>query len=202
MSTIILYGPRMGSSLRAHWMLAELELPYESKQLNLQAGEQRTPEYLALNPAGQVPTIVVDGFVLAESMVITRYLAARFKPELNGRTLEEAAKGAQWEMWVALNLQHHFSVMAMQKWTGVANPEGEAKARESLAKHLPLLEMRLGQSEFLAGDVFTTADINASVGMSYAQFTNYDLTSYPQIQRWMKTVMDRPACVAARPPQA
>ena len=198
MSSIILHGPRMGSSIRAHWMLAELGVAYETKDVDLRAGEQRTPEYLAMNPAGQVPTLVIDGFVLAESMVIARYLASKFRPELNGRTLEEAAKGAQWELWTMLNLQGNFSTIARQKWTGVMDPTGEAKAREVLPKQLGILDAYLGTTAYLAGEEFSTADINAVAGMSYAGFIEYDLSAYPNIQRWMTACMARPAYTAAK----
>ena len=186
----------MGSSLRVHWMLAELDLAYETLPLDLRAKEQYQPAYLAINPAGQIPTLLVDDFILSESMVITRYLAARFKPELNGRTLEEQAKGAQWELWTMLNLQTHFSTLAMQKWTGVAQPEAEAKAREALPSKLVILEGQLAKHPFIVGDQFTTGDLNIAVGLSYAGFTEYDLSSYPNIQRWMNTVTTRPAYVA------
>ncbi len=195
---ITLYGPRMGSSLRPHWMLAELGVEYTTKDVDLRKGEHRTPEYLALNPTGQVPTIEVDGFILAESLAITRYLAAKFQPAMNGRTLEEQAKGAQWELWAMLGLQQHLSTIASQKWTGVMNPEGEAKAREILAKHFPILETYLGTTAFLAGDVFTTADLNACVTLSYTGFIGYDLSVFPNIQRWMSACTTRPAYLAVQ----
>ncbi len=188
----------MGSSLRVHWMLAELALPYETKEVDLRGGEQRTPEFLAINPAGQIPVLDIDGFLLAESMAITRYLAARFKPELNGRTLEEQAKGMQWELWVSFNVQHHFGTIARQKWTGVLNPEGEAKAREVLPKYLAIFDTYLGAHPFVAGETFSTGDINASLGMSYAGFVDYDLSPYPHIQRWMQEVTSRPAYLVAK----
>lgn len=78
------------------------------------------------------------------------------------------------------------------------NPEGEAKAREVLAKHFPILEARLGVSAFLASETFTTADLNACVTLSYTGFIGYDLSAYPNIQRWMSACMTRPAYLAVQ----
>ena len=77
MPTIVVYGPRMGSSFRPHWMLAELGLSYETKELDMRSGEHRKPEFLAINPAGQVPVMVYDGFTLPESAAIVHYLAEK-----------------------------------------------------------------------------------------------------------------------------
>ena len=197
MPSITLYGSRMGSSLRPHWMLCELGLPYDAKNVDLKAGEQRTPEFLAMNPAGQVPVIVIDGFVLAESMAITHYLAARYKPELNGRTIEEQAKAMQWELWVALRVQREFGVLSARRFRGVDDPIAEAKAKEELAKHLPILDEHLSKNAYIAGEYFTTGDMNACVGVQYATFSDYDLSGYPHICRWRDMLMSRPAYVTA-----
>ncbi len=195
---IQLYGPRNGSSLRVHWMLAELELPYESMPLDMRAGDHKKPEFLAINPAAQVPVINVDGFILAESMAITRYLAAKIKPELNGKTPEEIAKGMQWELFVTLKIQQYFSIIAIQKWRNAPDPAGEAKAREALPAQLTILDTYLGTKIYVAGDEFTTADINAVMGVSYAGFIEYDLSLYKNIQRWMNACTSRPAYISVK----
>lgn len=202
MSNIIVWGGPYGSSLRVHWMLNELGLSYETKSLDLKNGEHKLPEYLEINPAGQIPALQIDEFRLAESTVISRYLAKRFKAELNGATLEEEAKAMQWELWTLLNVQHEFHVLAMPVWTGVHMPEEEEKSKEKLSKLLPLLDMQLSKSSYLAGENFTTGDLNAAVCMTYASFSQFDLSSYVNITRWMSACMARPAYLAAVPPKA
>ena len=197
MPNIVVWGGPFGSSLRVHWMLAELGLPYETKSLDLKNGEHKMPEYLEINPAGQIPAIQIDEFKLAESTVISRYLAKRFKAELNGTTLEEEAKAMQWELWTLLNVQHEFHVLAMPVWTGVHVPEAEEKSRETLSKILPLLDMQLSKSAYLGGENFTTSDLNTAVCMTYASFSQYDLSSYANISRWMSACTSRAAYVAA-----
>lgn len=188
----------MGSSLRPHWILAELNVPYETVSLDMRAGEHKQPAYLAINPAGQVPAMQMDDFALSESAVIVRYLADKYKWELNGATPEVRAKGMQWEHWTLLNVQKHMTTLASPSWTGVSNPEAETKAKEELAKVLPILDQYLADNQYLAGKEFTTADINAAVTFTYAMLAKFDLTPYVHISRWLNEMMARPSFAQAR----
>ncbi len=194
---ITLYGGRGGSSLRPHWMLNELGLPYETKSVELSKGEHKTPEFLAINPAGQIPAISIDGLALAESTVIAHYLAAKYKPELLGATLEEQAKGSQWALWILLNVQSAFHKILMPKWTGVADDAGIAAGKEKLSQILPTLEAYLGTVTYLAGQNFTVADVNGVTTFTYARMAEYDLSNYPNISAWMARCEDRAAYKAA-----
>jgi len=73
--SVVLYGSPSSASLVVHWLLIELGIDHELRLLDLGRGEQKTPEYLALNPAGRVPTLVIDGQVLTESVAIAMHLA-------------------------------------------------------------------------------------------------------------------------------
>ena len=197
--SIVLYGPRGGSSLRPHWALHELGLSYEAKEIELSKGEHKTPEYLAINPAGQVPAMNVDGFLLAESLAMTHYLAQKYNPALLGSTPEEQAKGLQWSLWILLKIQEKgFSKLLMPKWTGVADDAGVAAGKEQLVRELPLLESQLGTRSYLAGDQFTIADINGVSTFAYARWAEYDLSSYPNISAWIARCEERPAYKAAK----
>lgn len=195
---IKLYGPRGGSSLRAHWTLAELGVDYENVALELSKGEHKQPAFLAINPAGQVPAIDVDGFYLAESIAIAQYLAEKYNPSLLG-TPEQKAKGLQWALWIMLNVQvGGLSKMAAPKWTGVADEAGVAAGREIVEKNLPTLEMYLGTHEYLAGDTFTVSDIDGVCTFAYARWAEFDLSSYPNIFAWIARCEDRPAYKTAK----
>jgi glutathione S-transferase len=74
MGTKLYYAPG-ACSLASHIALEELGEPYDTQRLDLAAGDQRKPEYLALNPRGRVPTLVVNGHVLTENVGILAYLA-------------------------------------------------------------------------------------------------------------------------------
>src|SRR5262245_62060575 len=73
-----LYGFAPTRTIRALWMLRELDLDFEYVQVDLTKGEHRRPEFLALNPAGKVPVLVDDDLVLSESVAIVLYLAEKY----------------------------------------------------------------------------------------------------------------------------
>ena len=74
-----LWGVATLRTFRAHWALAELGLPYETRPVRSRSGETQTPEYLAeVNPRGKIPVLVEDGLCIAESGAILNYLADRY----------------------------------------------------------------------------------------------------------------------------
>lgn len=198
MPSITLYGARMGSSFRPHWMLAELGLPYETAALDMRAGDHKKPEYLAINPAGQVPAMMYDGFALSESAAIAHYLAEKHDPSLLGATPEDRATALRWEFYILLNLDKHFSTLASKTWGMPAAPEAEAKAAEMLGKSLPVVEGWLSSREWLAGGAFSVADVVARSSFNYAETASFDLSAYPSITAWMRRCADRPAYAKAK----
>jgi glutathione S-transferase len=100
---------------RVRLTAAVLGLPLEEKTIDLARGEQRSPEYLALNPNGAIPTLVDGDFVLTESRAIMQYLAAK-KPEA-GLVPRDAAAHAdvtRWQFWDAA----HFSPQLVPRRSG------------------------------------------------------------------------------------
>ena len=83
MTTRTLYYAPGACSLAAHIILEESGLPFEGVKLNLAAGDQRAPEYLAINERGRVPALVEDGWVLTECAAILRHVARTVIDELD-----------------------------------------------------------------------------------------------------------------------
>jgi glutathione S-transferase len=193
MSSIAVYGGRAGSAFRVHWMLAELGLHYETKPLDMAKGEHKSPAYLALNPAGQVPTLIHDGFVLTESAAIVHYLAEKHDAALLGATPEIRATGLRWELFVMLNVHVVLSPFAREKFRGTFQDPMKAAASEGIAKYMMVLEAWLSRNAWLAGPAFTTADIVARSAFQYAEMLGLDLTMYPSFMTWMERCSDRPA---------
>ncbi len=73
--SVILYGSQSTASLVVHWLLIELGVEHELRMLDFDKHEQKSPEYLKLNPQGRVPTLLIDGQVLTESAAISMHLA-------------------------------------------------------------------------------------------------------------------------------
>ena len=76
MSYVLYYSPG-AASMAVHWMLIETRLPFEAHLVDIDAGHQRDPDYLRLNPSGRVPTLVVDGVPRHESAALLMLLAER-----------------------------------------------------------------------------------------------------------------------------
>lgn len=195
---ITVYGGAGGSSLRVHWMLHEAGLEYQTKRVDLSKGEHKMPEFLAVNPAGQIPAIDIDGMVFAESFAITQYIAERFKPEFLGSTPEMHAVATQWALWVMFNVQSSALDLAFMVWRNAPDEEKKVKAFAALDAVLPVFETLLGSREYVAGDMFTIGDIGAVISMTYARFGGFDFSQYPNIVRWLAACESRPAYIAAK----
>lgn len=199
MPTIKLYGPRGGSSLRPHWMLAELGLAYEAMPLELSKGEHKSPEFLAINPAGQVPAMDYDGFTLSESMAIVHFLAEKHDPSFFGpMTPESHATLLRWELYVLLNVNPHLTTLALKAWGREVADEDLKKAEAALAKTLPVFDGWLKDRAFVVGDAFTVADIVTRCTFEYAGVATFDLAPYPAIMAWMARCAERPAFAKAK----
>ncbi len=194
---ITVYGAAAGSSLRVHWMLREAGLDYETKNVDLSKGEHKSPEFLAVNPVGQIPAIDIDGVKMAESYAIAAYLAERFKPELLGTTPEMREQALQWALWAMYNVQKHGLDLAFMVWRNAPDEAKTATATAALDAILPALETLLGTRPYVAGDSFTVGDIGAVVSLGYARLGGFSFEKYPNIMRWMAACASRPAYLAA-----
>lgn len=196
---IKLYGGRMGSALRNHWMLEELGVEYEQVPLNMREREHKKPEFLALNPTGQVPVLVDGDFVLSESMAINEYLGLKYGDgKLLGETPAQKAEAWKWSLWAYINMQPHFEEGLYQAF-GIRpeNKDALAKSREAIQPYLEILEKHLEGKEYILGDKFSVADINASITLSYGKYVEIDLSKFPNITAWLNRLLARPTYLKA-----
>lgn len=104
---ITLYGSTSTAALVVHWLLLELELPHELVLLDFDARQHKSPEYLALNPAGVVPTLLIDGQVLTEAAAIALHLAD-LHPQaglLPAPGTAQRGEAYRWMFWCANTVQ-------------------------------------------------------------------------------------------------
>lgn len=142
--TLTLYFSPGSSAMAAHIALHEIGAPFEARPLSFARREQRTPEYLALNPEGKVPTLLIDGRSLTEVAGILYYLARRF-PEAGLWPAGDIAAEAQAVSWMS------FIAATIHP----ARRQGLARSREVFA----FADHRLGERDWAVGS-YSIADIH------------------------------------------
>lgn len=165
------------------WALDELALPYEREDWGLPLRDPNVPEFLALNPNGQIPVYVEGQFVLWESNAILIYLAER-EGQLLASQLEQRALALQWLGWQAseLNPPWAYAVQALiRKTPGFDDPAKIADSIKAWGAKMALLDGQLAKGQpFVAGDSFSIADI--ALGLS--------------VHRWLSIPADKPEFAA------
>ena len=192
-----IYGSARSRGVRTLWMVGELGLQYEHLDYLPRSPATRTPEYLALNPNGRVPTIDDDGFVLSESMAINLYLAKRHG-RLYPTDPKNEALAWQWSFWETDRLDRQLTTYANNAFVlpeAQRNADAAKGAWEEIAAALDVLEIALGRSRWLAGDEFSIADLNVAAAMVRA--LSFDLGKWPKVHAWLQACWDRPAAKRA-----
>jgi len=193
-----IYGSARSRAVRTLWMAAELGLPYEHLDYAPRSPETRTPQYLALNPNGRVPTVDDDGFVLSESMAINFYLA-RKHGKLYPTDAKNEALAWQWSLWETDRLDRQMTLYANNATVlpeAQRNPTIAKAVWEEIVAALGVLEIALGKVRWLAGSEFSVADLNVASAMFRA--LSFDLTKWPHVNEWLHRCWDRPAGKQAR----
>lgn len=197
---------------RVRIFLAEKSLSLPMEEVDVAAGANLAPAYLAINPRGVVPTLVLDdGSILDESIAICRYLEGLHpEPNLFGRTPLEAARIEQAQR--RMEFDGMFNIAAafrnsMPLYAGRAHP-GAGPATEqipalaerglTMARHwLDALERSLDGREWLASDRFTVADITAFVCLDFAKWVRLRAgPEHPNIIAYHARIKTRPSAGA------
>jgi glutathione S-transferase len=174
-----------GNCLKVKFVCDRLALPYEWIEVDTRNGGSRTPEFLKLNPWGQVPTVVLDdGRTLAQSNAIIRYLARG--SDLIPPDAYLAAKMDEWLFWEQYSHEPYvavcrFHMVYLGRKASELDPE---KVKRGMAA-LDHLERHLGQNRFMVGDAFTLADVALVAYTRLAHEGGFDITRYAAIRRWI-----------------
>jgi glutathione S-transferase len=202
---------RSPNTFKLRLALAEAGATYDYRPVDLDAGEQKRPEFLALNPHGKIPVLVDGDFELAESDAILWYLGERF-PESGLLPLAGAAGAAarqgrarvlQWCAFSSTGLYQAYLDLYIHKVVGAPDKRvswiGDAAARK-LERLLGVLDGVLGRRDYLAGD-FSLADL---AGASVLQTVKARIPGDPTAGRaaiaaWYARVSGRPSWRRAQP---
>lgn len=178
--------------------LEELALDYCLHKLNLGQREQKQPAYLAINPNGRIPALVDrdnDDFAVFESGAILIYLAEKY-----GKLMPADDKGRGLVMqWLMFQMSALGPMMGQAGWFLRSAPEQipvaiERYQRETL-RLFDVLETRLKEVEYLAGDRFSIADISTWTWARIPQYAEVSDVNFPNVRRWVEMVGEREGVV-------
>jgi glutathione S-transferase len=184
-----IYGDLVsGNCLKVKWTADYLGRPYEWVDVDVLRGATRTPEFLALNPAGQVPTVVLDdGRPLAQSNAIILHLAGG--SDLIPTDAYERARMLEWMFWEQYSHEPYVAVARFHvKYLGkpVADLEERLVTRGHAA--LKLMDQALARGDFLAGEALSLADVALVAYTRMAPEGGLDLDPYPSLKAWIGRV--------------
>jgi len=194
--TLTIYGSPRSRTLRVLWAAAELGLDYVHVPLAFDDPKLKSADFLKLNPAGAVPTIVDDGFALSESLAINLYLAKTYcTGTLYPPTPQGEAQAWRWTLWAQGHLEPWVQgdVLLVSLHAAI----GDA-ARAVVESALGLLDRTLDDRAWLVGDGFTVADLNVACVLSPSRTARLDLSPFPQVHSWLTRCYARPAARATR----
>ena len=193
---VIIYGPARTSAGRCLWTLEEAGIAYENQNVDLRAKEHKSETFLNINPNGKVPALKDGDVTLFESMAINFYISEKYKPELMGTTIEERALTYQWSFWASSELQDPIIQIFIQKFFMPPEKKSQSVIDENMEKlpnYFSVLDQALSNKTFLNGKSFTLADLHTFSVVSIATHIGFDMSSYKNIDLWMKAINDRPA---------
>ena len=175
-----------GHAHRVELFLSLLGLPFERVDVDLAAGAHKRPDFLAMNPFGQVPVIQDGEVTLADSNAILVYLARRYAADVEQWLPSDPLAAAHVQRWlsVAAGLLAFGPAYArvIQLFKSPASPDDAIARAHGLFK---VMEQQLGQSAFLTGSTPTLADVANYSYVARAPEGNVSLADYPQLRAWL-----------------
>lgn len=203
---LTIYGVYRSRATRNVWLCNELGLPFKHVpviQFNRLKGtppagtiHTKSPEFLAVNPNGRIPSIDDDGLVLHESLAINLYLAKKHGGPLAPANVAEDGLAAMWALWAATEVEPH-SIQVLYNMAAKPPEERDAKLAaasvEALRAPFAVLDKELAKTGYIMGGRFTVADINVAEVCRYALPAKELFEAAPNISAWMKACHARPA---------
>jgi glutathione S-transferase len=204
---ITLYGVYRSRASRPLWLLEECGVAFshipviQSYRLDQPKAEgapfnTSSPDFLAVNPIGQIPAMVEGDLVLSESLAITLYLARKYGGTLGPQSDAETALMEQWALFAATAIEVPALEILNTASIGGETAEGQAHiaiSAEKLRRPLARLTKALAAADWLVGGRFTVADINTAECLRYAQSHPTLIGEFPAVKAWLERAQARPA---------
>ena len=186
-----------GNGYKVRLLLSQLGIPFKLVEKNILKGETRTPEFLAINPDGRIPTLKFDdGRILAQSNAITFYFAEG-TPFLPADRFERA-QALQWMFFEQYSHEPYIAVARFWIHELHKREEWADRLKERWEKGyqaLDIMERHLRDRRFFVGNAYSIADIALYAYTHVAEQGDFDLNRYPAIRGWLDRVADQPGHV-------
>jgi glutathione S-transferase len=184
-----------GHGHRVKLFLTLLDLPFEVIELDMRAGDNRKPEYLAINPFGQVPTIQDGDLTLFDSNAILVYLAKTYGDA--SWLPDEPRAAAAVQRWLSLAAgQIAYGPCSARLVTVFGAPLNHETAKAIAVKLFDVIDRELSTKPFAAGEHATIADVAAHTYIAHAPEGGVSLEPYPNIRAWLRRVEALPRFIA------
>lgn len=179
-----------GNVQKVLFLLEEMGASYEREDYGRQFGNTASDEYLSMNPAGKVPTLVDGELTIWESHSILRYIAAKANSPLYPADLAKRAQIEPWMDWLLAALNDTYVTIFKLAKAGEAVPEATGKA---LVDALTLLDGRLADSPWLAGAELSLADIALAPIVHRCLGFPVELPALPALRAWHEKLAAKPS---------
>lgn len=176
-----------------------LDAPVEFVHLDLGRGEQRSKEFLAINPNGKVPALVDGDLALWEAQAIMCHLAQRMGSDLWPKQEHLQVEVIRWFSWEQAHFSHQggrlFFEHAIKPHFGLGETDAGivADADRQFRVYAEVLDRHLQQRAWLLGDCLSLADFSTAAMLPYAQAARLPLDGFEHIQRWHAQLQQLPA---------
>ncbi|MCW5893371.1 MAG: glutathione S-transferase family protein [bacterium] len=182
-----------GNGYKVRLVLGQLGIPFQRVELDITQGATRTPEFLAKNPNGRIPTVELeDGTFLAESNAICWYFAEGTPLLPNGRLAH--AQVLQWMFFEQYSHEPNIATVRFWKHTHVDEERARLLPGKEKAGHaaLAVMEQHLGSRTFFVGERYTIADVALYAYTHVAGEGGFDLAPYRAVRAWLSRVAAQP----------
>jgi glutathione S-transferase len=201
-----LYGfPSSPNTRKVQAVVEALEMPVEFHMVDLGKGDQRKPEYLALNPTGRAPTLVDGDFVLWESNAIMQYLASKRPNSLWPDDRKTQADINRWLCWQLGHWNEGTGRLIFQRLVKPLLKIGEPDAaeikrgEELFRRDAAVLDSWLARRKFLVGSGVTLADFAVAAPLMYIAEAQLPVENYPNLMAWYARIEAQPGWQKSRP---
>jgi len=196
--SVVLYGSQSTASLVVHWLLIELGVEHELRQLDFERSEQKSPEFLAINPAGRVPALIIDGQVLTESAAIAMQLADLY-PQAGFAPAPGSRERGDYYRWICFCV---YTLMpAYRSWfypDEPAGPASEAEVKQRARVQLETAWQRVADhlaahGPYMLGEQLSVVDFMLTMLMRWSRNMPRPTDSWPVLAAHSARMKARPA---------